>query len=368
MKIVCSSSELKKALDTVSKAVPSRPTHPILGNILLVAKEDEIELTGFDLIMGIKTTLKAEVEEEGTITLPCKFFGDIVAKLPDTEISIEWDGEEESFVEIYGKAGKFKLRGVESSEYPELPTVIGNKVITLPSKSIKEGLYGTLFSVSNDDTKPILTGVHLVQTVDKLEFASTDGHRLSIVKTFQEEPFESEFTCTIPARALREVERLITDEQISLLFDESLISFKIENTTIVSRSLDGAYPNYHQLIPTVFSRSLVADRKELIEALERVAVFTDQKNNLVRFKISDNQVCIRTDSKELGNASVTIPIEFIGESIEIGFNYKYFIEGLKHLFSKEVRLQLNEATQPTIVTPLNGFDATYLVMPVQIRD
>jgi len=375
MELSCSQSELKKALDSVVRAVPSRPTHPILANVLMECKNDTVTLTGFDLSLGIKTQFKADIEEEGTITIPAKLFGDIVAKLPDEDVFISCEDAEEfenPYVNIKSKSGKFQLRGVPSTEYPDLPKLDDEVDYSLPSKCLREGLSNTIFASATDETKQILTGVHISQNVDRLEFASTDGHRLAVVKTFSEddESFEDEFKLTVPSKTLKEVEKIIGDnEAVSMMASDSLIVFSAGNTTIVSRSLDGGYPNYNQLIPTNFEKTLVVNRKALIDSLEQVSVFTDLKNNMIKFSLApDEDLVISVEAKELGNAKSSLSVELTGEAMNIGFNLKYLMEGLRTMNSTDVKFQFNGATQPVIITPLSGLNMTYLIMPVQIKE
>jgi DNA polymerase III subunit beta len=374
MEVTISQTELKKALDSVIRAVPSRPTHPILANVLMECKDNTVYLAGFDLTLGIKTHLKADIEDEGTITLPAKLLSDIVAKLPDGDINISCDDDEENpMVKIVSGSGKFHIRGVASDEYPELPSIPPATTLDydLPIDNLKQGISNTAFATSTDDAKQVLTGIHISQNVDRLEFASTDGHRLSVIKTYKEdESFEDEFKITVPSRTLKEVERLLIDaEKVSMMVDNTLIVFEMGNTTIVSRSLDGEYPKYHQLIPTNFERSFVADRKAILDALDRVSVFTDQKNNMIKFSLVPNEdLVISVEAKELGNAQSEVPVEMTGEALDIGFNLKYLSEGLRTMNCKEVKFQINGATQPVILTPLSGLAMTYLIMPVQIRE
>lgn len=394
MKIVCSQVDLKNNLSLVSRAVPSRPTHPILANVLLVANQskNQVTLTGFDLSLGIRSCFSAEVEEEGVITLPAKLLNDIIARLPEGEVTISYDEdeiEENPLVSINSLSGKFQLRGVRGEEYPELPAVEREKAFLLPVTALNEGLKGSLFAASNDESKQILTGVHLTRNLETLEFAATDGHRLAVVKTSAVDTEEGEegeitekppvteeqnFTITIPARALRELEKILSmakdGESIALYVDEGQVVFELGQQNLTSRKLDGAYPNYNQLIPNQFERTMIIERKRMIESLERVSVLSDQKNNLVKFNLdSENkQLTLSVEAKELGNAQESISAEISGDNFEIGFNIRYLMDGLKALSANEIKFQFNGATQPVIATPLSGLQMTYLIMPVQLRD
>ncbi|BAQ64792.1 DNA polymerase III subunit beta [Geminocystis sp. NIES-3709] len=391
MKIVCSQVDLKNNLSLVSRAVPSRPTHPILGNILLVADEDKnrITLTGFDLSLGMRTSFASEVEEGGMITLPSKLLNDIIARLPEGEITLSYDEDEldeNPLVAIDSLSGKFQLRGVKGDEFPELPIVEKEEAFFLPITALIEGLKGSLFSASSDETKQILTGVHLTRELDSLEFAATDGHRLAVVKTTAEKqedeteetdsPLteEQNFNITIPARALRELEKIISgekdNESVALYVDQGQVVFELGDQHLTSRKLEGAYPNYGQLIPKSFERTMIVDRKQVIDSLERVSVFADQKNNMVKFNLdhNSNELTLSVEAKELGNAKASLSAEITGEGFDIGFNIRYLMDGLKALSANDIKFQLNGATQPVIITPLSGLQMTYLIMPVQIRE
>lgn len=393
MKIVCSQVDLKNNLSLVSRAVPTRPTHPILANILLVADKakNRVTLTGFDLSLGMRTSFCCEVEEGGMITLPSKFLNDIITRLPEGEVSLSYDEEEleeNPLVAIDSLSGKFQLRGVKGDEFPELPTIEKEEAFLLPVVSLVEGLKGSLFSASSDETKQVLTGVHLTRDLDTLEFAATDGHRLAVVKTSEEKKEieegeevaeilvseEQNFTVTIPARALRELEKILSlakeNESVALYVDQGQVVFELGDQHLTSRKLEGAYPNYNQLIPKNFERTMIVERKRVIESLERVSVFADQKNNLVKFNLDpdNNQVTLSVEAKELGNAKEAIAAEITGDAFEIGFNIRYLMDGLKALSANDIKFQFNGATQPVITIPLSGLQMTYLIMPVQIRD
>jgi DNA polymerase III subunit beta len=390
MKFTCAQSDLNANLSLVSRAVPSRPTHPILANILLTCDADTqtIGLTGFDLSLGIRATMAAEIIEAGNLTLPAKLLSDLVSRLPQGEITIATatEDDEEILTTIESASGSFQIRAMAATEYPELPTIDEGQTLSLPVAVFGDGLKGALFAASIDETKQILTGVHIRTSgsndapAENLEFAATDGHRLAVVQTSLETQEEASsenlanFALTIPARALRELEKMLSSKEdsdmVSLQFDESQIIFDLGDRRLTSRKLEGSYPAYEQLIPNKFSRTLAVDRKRLIGGLELVSVLADQKNNLVKFILDSDkgQLSLTVDAKDVGKAREAMPAEIIGESIEIAFNVKYLMDGLKALAAQEIKMHLNESTQPVIFTPLGGLKMTYLVMPVQIRE
>lgn len=387
MKIVCASYDLKNNLVLVNRAVPSRPEPAVLGNVLIKATEttQKVSLIAFDGSLGIKTSFNAEVIEGGDITLPAKLLNDIVTRLPEIEITL--DVADDGFTtSISSTSGQFQLTGIDAAEFPNLPTIEAKETIELPIAVLNKGLGGCLFAASTELSKQVLTGIHLKtqglgqgNLGDILEFAATDSHRLAVVATdLNTEDSEStielpKIAVTIPAKALRELERIVGDAQITDLvkvsFDEQVIVFELGDRLLTSTKILGDYPAYAQLIPQNFAREIILDRKRLLSSLELVAVLA-QKNNLVKFSINNAraELVVSADAQDVGNAKQSLPAEIIGEDIEIAFNIKYLMDGLKALSTTEIKMQLNEWNQPVIFSPLGGLKMTYLVMPVQIRN
>jgi len=387
MKLVCSQAELNTALQLVSRAVASRPTHPVLANVLLTADAgtDRLSLTGFDLSLGIQTVLTASVESSGAITLPARLLGEIVSRLSsDSPITLATDEAGEQ-VELKSLSGSYQMRGMSADDFPELPLVESGKAVKVNARALLTALRGTLFASSSDEAKQLLTGVHLHFDGKAMEAAATDGHRLAVlsladalaVETTVSSEMDDEgenFSVTLPSRSLREVERLIAgwrgDDQVSLFCDKGQVVFLAADQVVTSRTLDGTYPNYRQLIPDGFARSFDVDRRAFIAALERIAVLADQHNNVV--KVSGDNTSelleISADAQDVGSGSESLSAEFTGDAVQIAFNVRYVLDGLKVMDSDRIVLRCNAPTTPAIISPKDddiGF--TYLVMPVQIR-
>ena len=383
MKLVCSQAELSASLQLVSRAVASRPTHPVLANVLLTADAGtgRLSLTGFDLSLGIQTSLAAAVETSGAITLPAKMFGEIVSRLSaDSPITLSSDEGSEQ-VDLTSSSGTYQMRGMPAEDFPDLPLVQSGEPIRLDPEVLVKGLRATLFASSSDEAKQILTGVHLGLDGQGLECAATEGHRHAVLKLNHALPEQglpegtagSTVDVTVPARSLRELERLLSARQsrepVSLFCDRGQVVFLWSDQVLTSRSLDGTYPNYRQLIPDSFSRQLQVDRRALIAALERVAVLADQHNNVVKI-VSDplaGQLLISADAQDVGSGSESLAAVVSGEAIQIAFNVRYLIDGLKAIAADQVELHCNAPTTPVILVPVGEPGFTYLVMPVQIR-
>jgi DNA polymerase-3 subunit beta len=397
MKLVCAQSDLSTNLSLVSRAVPSRPTHPVLANVLLTADEEtqQVQLTGFDLSVGIRTSFAARVEEGGEITLPAKILNDIVSRMPEGDIQLEEravDAESEApetsiIATLTSTSGSYTVRGMEAADFPALPVIEDSeaKAIYLPAEALIEGLRGCLFASSPDETKQVLTGVHLTLDRDGIEFAATDGHRLAVVETVtnasedEEEEYEDaseaeELEVTVPARALRELERMIgmrqSPEPVALHLDGGQIVFELGTQRLTSRKLEGMYPNYRMLIPNQFLSEINLERRRLLSALERIAVIADQKNHIVKCTVDrDNQeIYLSVEAQDVGSGREALPADISGdEPKEIAFNVRYLMDILKTMTCAEVTVKLNDMTSPVILTPLSGQKQTFLVMPVQLR-
>ena len=347
MEIICKQGELNNAIQLVSKAVASRPTHPILANVLFTADEvtNKISLTGFDLNLGIQTSFDASVVKSGAITIPSKLLSEIVNKLPNESPVTLIVEELSDNILIKTNNGSFKLKGIPSDDYPKLPFVESGTSLDVNPSLLLKALKLTMFSSSNDESKQILTGVNFKFKNQNLESAATDGHRLSVVINV-EEGLDSEISnnfgtnsndgslsVTIPTRSLREIEKLIslqsTQKSIKLFYDKGQVVFISSDQIITTRTLEGTYPNYSQLIPDSFSKSFKFNTKSLIESLDRIAVLADQQSSVVRIRVDqDDSAIISADAQDIGSATEVLPVKLIQERYENQFSssleYKKF--------------------------------------------
>ncbi len=386
MEIVCQQSDLNIAIQLVNKAVSSRPTHPILSNILFTADEvtNKISLTGFDLNLGIQTSFDASVDKSGAITIPSKILSEIVSKLPsESPVTLKVEEHTENIL-LKSDRGSFNLKGIASDDYPKLPFVESGTSLDINPAGFLQALKLTMFSSSNDESKQLLTGVNFKFKDQSLESAATDGHRLAVVLTSEEENFskleminnlntgDDYLSVTIPTRSLREIERLVStklkEDTIKLFYDKGQVVFISSNQIITTRTLEGNYPNYGQLIPDNFSKVFKFERNLIINSLERIAVLADQQSSVVKININDdNFASISADAQDIGNAKELLPVSFNCDPIEIAFNVRYLLEGLRVISSENILLKCNLPTTPAVLVPDDDSSFTYLVMPVQIR-
>ena len=386
MKLSCSQSDLNTALQLVSRAVSSRPTHPVLANVLLAADEvtGKLRLTGFDLSLGIQTSISASVENSGAITLPAKLFGEIVSKLSNDSPLVLSSDETSQQVELTSKSGTYQVRGMLSDDFPDLPLVESGTSLKLNPLLLSSAIKSTLFASSTDEAKQLLTGVNLTFDGYGIESAATDGHRLAVLnlnnilsesKDMNENLDANKFSITLPSKSLREVEKFLStcdiSQPINFFIDKGQVVFISVDEIITIRALDGSYPNYSQLLPDTFSNVLEFDRKEFIASLERVAVLADQHNNVIKITTDSSAKLIKisTDAQDIGTGFESLPVSFKGESFQIAFNVRYLLDGLKVIDSSLIKLSCNAPTTPAVFSPINSdINFTYLVMPIQIRN
>lgn len=403
IQIICSQNDLSTNLSLVSHAVPQRPTHPILANVLLVAekKSQQVHLTVFDLSLGIQTSFDAQVRSGGEITIPVEILSDIVERFPQGDITLKNQavagkpGESAETVEsliatLTADSGRYQVRGLSAEEFPRIPEVTAQQAIHLPAETLKEGLRGSLFATTSDETKLILTGVHLKLEQDTLELAATDGHRLAVLQAStqgiaakkkqsdktDDAPLSLSFT--VPAKALRELERILemrtSPDPVALYYkkEEEIVAFHWGKQRLVSRCLEGQYPAYPELLKHDFKHQITLEKAPLVKALERIAVLADKKEKTVKlyFNSEDQQLSLSM-ARDFGEGEELIPACISGESLHICFNIKYLLDAVKAIRSSEVQMQLTSSDGPTIVVPFGNrdkphvlMDVKYLLMPV----
>ncbi|MFQ3680437.1 MAG: DNA polymerase III subunit beta [Pseudanabaenaceae cyanobacterium] len=377
MKFVCPQNPLTAAIALASRAVAARPDRPALAGVLLAADAEQqtLALTGFNLEVGIHLTLSTAVSESGELVLPAKLFGDIVSRLPEADVTVT---VRETTATVACGSSRYEIQGLPAAEFEALPVVDSSETLYLPVERLLEGMRASLFAAATDETKQVLRGVRVTASAERLELAATDGHRLAVVETALVEPGAEmpmamgTLEATIPVRTLRELERMLaplSEVAVAVQCDRAQVAFTSGDRRLTSRLLEGTYPNYRQLLPSQFEREVTLDRKQLVAALERVAILADRKNNIVKLTIDTvaQEVKLSVEAPDLANGSETLTVQASGESMDIAFNVRYLLDGLKVMDTAEVQLRLNGAIQPAVLQPLGGTKMRYLIMPVQIR-
>lgn len=365
MKIITTKSALLESINIVQKAVPSKTTLPVLEGILFDAKNGKLKLTATDLEIGIETVSNVDVIEPGKIVLSSRIVGDIVRKLPDADIEIETT--ERNLVCIKSEGSNFKIVTLPYEEYPELPIVKKENGITLKQNVLKDMIRKTIFAVSSDEVRPILTGVLFDVSGDKLTMVALDGFRMAV--KWNGIINDNVFRAVIPGKTLSEIGKILNEneENVYIYFSKNHIQVKIEETIIVSRLLEGEFINYKQIIPSEYKIKVKVSSNILMEACDRAALFArDSSNNMIKFEINDDLMVIMSNSQN-GDVHEKLKIQKEGNDIEIAFNAKYFIDVLKVMEGEEITIEFTTNVSPSIIRPCNNKDYLYLVLPARFK-
>jgi len=366
MKFLCKRSDLSHGVQTVLNAVSTRNTLPILANILFEAEDNTLRLTTTDLEVSIKCQIPAEVLDSGSITIPAKRLSEIVRELPDSDITVSVN--DNSLVTLVCEKSIFKINGLPKDDYPVLPKVKNEKGFNLAKRSLQDMIKKTIFSVSTDETRYVLNGVLFTVEDDVMRMVSTDGHRLALIRQKLEKSPTQKFNYIVPAKALQELNKILDDEgEINIQLNENQIIFSNDEVVLMSRLIDGQFPNYNQVIPKQSDKTITCDTNLLLSATRRVSLMASDKSSSVKYTISNNKLVITANTPEVGEAQEEMDIAYTGENISVAFNAKYVLDVLKNIGTDACVIELTTSLNPGVFKPHNE-EQNYLciVMPMRI--
>lgn len=382
-------SALDEVVSSVLRAVPKKPTHPILGNILLEVDilNQQLNLTGFDLGLAITGSCKADVSAGGKITFPAVLFSQIISKL-DGHLYFDLQGSKAKIT--CGKSG-YDIAAMPADEYPLPPLITGEEAVrvNLSPEIIAQGLKRTLFATSTDETKQILTGVHIQLDQELIRFISTDGHRSAVYTTGHSQEKDSACQLTICSSGCAEIIRLLSkckQETVNLAFDSSNLRLTVGENAVICRRLEGQYPKVLNLFPKSFLTIISFNHKDFLSALQRISIVADPKNHIVKCQLerASNEIILKVDTEGsagvevisadfLDNAELDVPEQGNVKDLEqpifvdlFAFDSKYVLAGLNVIDSEVAKLKLNTALSPMLLEDESGAMQN-LIMPVQIR-
>ncbi|MDK2564547.1 DNA polymerase III subunit beta [Romboutsia sedimentorum] len=365
MKIICNQKILAHKIGISQKAINGKTTLELLKGILLSAKGDQLKLTGYDLEIGIETYTQAEVIQEGEIVVNAKLFGDIIRKLPDSFVEIETDDENNVYINCVNS--RFKIKGDSAKEFPKLPDVSKDDLYNIPQDLLKNMIKQTVFAISQDQTKPILMGELLEIINGNISLVAIDGYRLA-VKSCKIDNMITDAKVIIPGKALTDVNSLLSLEEhdVKVGFDDKNAIFIISDTKIITRLLEGEFIDYKKLLPREHNSKVKLNTKSLLNSIERASLLSQsEKNNLIKLSIRDSVMAI-TSNTDKGNVYEEVALELEGDYLDIAFNSRYFLEGLKNIDSEEIFIEFTTNVNPCIIKPADGAKYTYLLLPVRI--
>ena len=366
MKFTCEKNQLVSAISVASRTVAQKSAISGLEGILVRAGV-KVMLTGYNLETGITVSVDADIQETGACVMPARLFFDIVRKLPDDTVSIQVD---ESFkVSIKGGISSFTITALSADDYPELPDVDSEKGIRVPQNELKAMISGTIFAVSENQARPIHTGVLFEVDNDSITSVEVDGYRLALRRYLPEESLERTLKFVAPAAALKEVEKILgdTDDPATFYPGSKHILFTIGDATLVCRILEGEFLDWRRVLPQNNPVKLVGNVSRLTDSIERVGLVISEKlKSPVRCKFGDNAAELRTVST-IGEAYDVCPIAGDGKDLEIGFNCKYLLDALRAVPDSECTLEMINGLSPIVLNPTEGNRYSYMVLPVRLK-
>ena len=367
MKFSCEKALLQAAISTTSRAVSPKSSIPALEGILLEAGSD-LRLTGYNLETGIRTIVPADIREEGTLVLGARLFGEIVRKLPDDIVTFQ---SENYMVNIKCGMSEFNILGTDPEEFPELPTVEYQNSLILPQSRLKAMISQPLFAVSDNESRPIHPGSLFEVDSEGLTIVSVDGYRLALRhESIDKKEGAETFSFVVPGAALSEVEKICSDvdEPASVTQGARHVMFKVGDTMLVSRRLEGEFLAYRQAIPRNNTIHVEGDTRALLSSIDRVSlIISDKLKSPLRCVFDSNLLKISTKTA-IGDAYDECPLSGDGGGLEIGFNNKYLMDALKAAPADKVRLELTTGVSPCVILPTEGEENfLYMVLPVRLK-
>ena len=375
MKFKINQDHFSNGLQQVLNVVASRSTMPILSNVLIEAEEEHISLTTTNLDLGIRCRIKADVSDTGSITLPVRKLATIVKELPVNEVFLETNKSNQAKITSGGSL--FKIMGIGSEEFPPLPTFENRKVFELAQDEIVNMLKSVSYAQSTDENRYILNGVYFNFADEKLTLVATDGRRLGLTGLELEVSEENAGSLILPAKTVAELERLMgKGEKVNIAFNDRQAAFEIgldeagdsglvDHLYLVSKIVEGNYPNYRQVIPKETEHRVKIERELMLECVHRAALVTSDKSNSVKIKISKNLLEISGQSTEYGESHESMAIAYDGPEVQVAFNPQFLMEPLKALTKDEVFFEFKDELSPGLFKTLDNFIC--VIMPLRLN-
>lgn len=355
LKATCPRKDLFEAVQTVGHAVSGRNPLPILSHLLLQAEDNYLRLIATDLELGISCRIPAQIEEGGGLTAPSRTLTDVLANLPDKgEVAISVD--KSHTVRVNCERSDYKILGLPAEDYPKLPEVKDAVAFSVPQAKLREMIRQTIFAVSREETRAILTGILMAFDGETLTFVATDTHRLA-VKTIKVKDGRGSQNAIVPSRAMNELTRLLTDSEgdVQVTLSDNQVRFALpgdEDVQIVSRLIEGQFPNYQRVIPAGHQKRLTIPVESLRRAVRRASIVASENANRVVFRTEEEKLVLTAESRAVGNAYEEIEVLREGDDVEIAFNAKYLLDVLNVLEEDGLHLELSEPLKPGVIRPI----------------
>lgn len=363
MKFQIEKEVFQEALGQVQNVVSTRTTLPILSNVLIEADELGLQLSTTDLDVTITKRIAAEIERPGTTTLPARRLASIVRELPAS--GIDFEVNEDNAASVRSGPSFFKILGLPGSEFPVIADLGEAKEFTIDQKLLRDALRKTSYAISTDETRYVLNGVNCLIGEGMLTLVATDGRRLAMVEQDLEFPAGHETSAIIPTKAVIELQRLLDDKgEMKVAFSSSQASFELNGSHLVTKLIEGNYPNFRQVIPGNANHRVVVERELFHNAVKRVSLLANEKTNSIKFAFEDNQLSISANSPDIGEAEEVIDVRYDGPKLVVAFNPEFVMAPLRNLDQDEVFIDLIDESSPGVIKIDEPF--LYVIMPMRV--
>ncbi|MBI5206400.1 MAG: DNA polymerase III subunit beta [Candidatus Firestonebacteria bacterium] len=367
MQIICEKTALLNAIQVVENAVSTRNTLPVLNNILIEAKDDNVILVGTDMELTIRNYFKSEIQKEGSITVSAKKISSIVRELPEGTITLQ---TENGVLIVSCKNLIFKIKGLPGEEFPSFPVFKQSKIFSLKISVLIDMIQKTIYAVSSDEIRYVLNGIFLTIENNLIKMISTDGHRLAYIDNKIESNSSQDINIIIPKKTLHELSRISAnyeDKDIEIKISENQVLFTMDSITIISRLIEGKFPDYNKIIPTNLTYKVRINCKEILHATRRVSLISSIKTAAIKYRFFENSMEIIAINPEEGEACENLSIkEYTGEDVTIGYNYRYMIDILKIMDTDEVYLEFISPLNPCVIRPQDKENFINVIMPMKV--
>ena len=372
MELVVRKNELLRELQLFQGIVERKNTIPILANVLIEAKGDEVRMLATDLEVALRSKCRASVAKGGSLTLPAKKLFEIVKALPETDVRIE---EDKNGVKVAADRFDSRMQTLPREDFPTLPEATGTARAALSREALREMVAKTQFAITGEDTRYFLNGALFVLRTDSMSLVATDGHRLALVTVTRDgqdqavKPGE-EVKVILPKKTLLELGKLLGDGDGDIQYErgENHLFFEVGGRVLISRMIDGQFPAYERVIPKGNDKQIEFERERLTNAVKRVALLSNERSRAVKFEIDKGKVEVTSSSSEFGEAREQLPVDYSGGAMTISFNAQYVLDFLNVVQTDIVSLSLKDEVSQAVMKPVGaeGYDYTYVIMPMRI--
>ncbi len=366
MQLSCKQQSLANALSIVCRAINNNNTLPVLNNILLETKDNQIQLCATNLEIAIKTIIPAEITEAGSITIPAKVFTSYVQLINQKNVDLKLTRD--LSVEISNQEDYTKIKSISATDFPSVPTIQAETEVVITEKELAQGLHLTAFSASLHSSRPALAGVLFKITDGVLTLAATDSYRLA-EKKIKLVSSEKDFSCVLPVRSAHELAKLLqadSKNELTIKLSKNQMEIVIGNTTFISRLIEADYPDYSKIIPQTEKTKIIVEKAEIDTALKKISIFTREINNNMKIAIIEDQLRLLSNETKIGEGEVKIKVKKEGENNEVAVNSQFLHDVINILNEKELTLIINDNNLPILVKSEKTSDYLYFIMPLKI--